>query len=409
MEIFAPSIRRSVRGSILEYRTPAEYFSGDPSLALCCPLRDSGMDTVSGNHINLTNVKFSEGAAYFNGVNAFGVTSRTLDLSGTNKVTVLVDVKLKVYPLTSAMLVLEHSVNYALNNAFLIGPDGTVVNDPWHSALHGNVGINYADYNKSNYVGLDLNRHSYAATFDMSLSTNEANLFSDGNLLVPSTRPLNVNNTENLGNYFTYIGMRAGTLYPLNGSVSDLAILKRIVSAEENAEYYAWMNDARSPHFFSLFGVASIDAPAKKSEKHNPPSHAKKVKIHPSPDIPVRVQKRIEALAKSATESKANYPEIVRELEKISAEIQEAINISSSLVTEFEATSIVQEAEDIALESRIGPKSMTARLANEKQRVEAFARARAIQAEAERVAEIARQEEFRMVSKAMETIIQMLD
>jgi hypothetical protein len=248
-------MRRSFKKSFSSTRTPAEYFAGDSTLALCCPLREDGMDTVSGNHINLTNVKFSEGAAYFNGVNAFGVTSRTLDLSGTNKLTVLANVKMNVYSLTAVQVFVEMSVNAAGSAGnFAFYQDGTAVGDVLGSYCFGNVGLNYGAYRlvAGRENGSDLNLHSYCSTYDMSLTSNEVNIFEGGKLLTLTDR-INNNNTGAFGNKSIYIGSRAGTTFFANCSISDLAILKRIVSPEEEADRVAWMNDKRRSNFISLF------------------------------------------------------------------------------------------------------------------------------------------------------------
>ena len=515
------SPRRSIRGSVLDYRTPAEYFGG-PNLIACWPLTSGYglMDVVGGNHLtpadvlnghgdfaidadpyftkgtswtivggvasavdagvgqrsigksglvvigktykvrydvvavsgvgitvalgttngttrtttgtfvenitvagsgaaNLTigagatatidnwtveevyNGNISVDGAYLNGVSNCLQTTRSLDLSAYNKVCLVSDVRIWDYNLTGSEMLFELSVLFTSNaGSFGVLTEGAVAGDPLRFSVFGNVAADTARYLPTLTNIIDKNSRQMAATWDMSLAGNESDYFQDGTRLTPSSR-ISQNNTGNFGNYPLYIGARAGTSLFSNISVKNVALLAGRTDYDW-ADYYAWMNDTRSPHFWSMYGIALPEE--KISEKSNKPSvvdRSKKYKVHPSPDIPAAVENRIKELSKITVDPSV----AVRELVKISAEIQEAINLSSSMVEAYNSASIIHEAEAIAAEARIGPRSMTARRANEQAQAAAFERARKIKAEADRVAAIARQREDQDAYQAMSFIV----
>jgi hypothetical protein len=132
--------------------------------------------------------------------------------------------------------------------------------------------------------------------------------------------------------------------------------------------------------------------------------------MHPAaPAIPASMLKRIHALEKKITRPKVDIEAIIRELEEISARIQEAIELSSAAVASYSVAPEQAAPEAVAIEKRIGPRSLTARVASEKARQEAFIRARMIEAEAERVAEVAREEEFSLVAHAIGIVAMLVD
>lgn len=253
MEILSKSPALSNRLSILDYRTPEEYFLGDAAFKACWPLIESGKDVADRNPLNLTGVVFTEGAARFNGVSSFGVTSANVDLTGTNKLTVLIDVKCTPYNITSISSIVESSVNPAVNNgSFGILEGGTVAGDPLDIFIRGTGNVEFR-YLLSK-VGLDdLNFHTVTLRGDFALTTDEVSCLIDGVPFTADSKASNTNNAGNFGSYPVYVGMRAGLSNPYNGLAKNLVILSRFLSNNEVAEYYAWKNDIRNPYFFSLY------------------------------------------------------------------------------------------------------------------------------------------------------------
>lgn len=274
-------MRRSFRKISSSPRTPAEYFQGDSALLACWPLRESGMDVVGGNHFNLTNVIFSEGMAYFNGTNASGVTRNNVVLTGTNKVTLIADVKVHTYGLTAAQTFFELSTNAAsaVSRCFWSIIDGTGAGDPLNMIVRADGGVNQAWYLPSLTNLVDKNKHTLAHTYDFSLTTNEVNLLLDGYPVTPSSRPANANNTGNFASQPLYIGARASASAFSNISVGNVALLTRSISTDENADYNAWKDDKRRSNFVSLSSSMAILV-----NKFSPASQFPKLVINNSDD-----------------------------------------------------------------------------------------------------------------------------
>lgn len=246
----------STRGHISKDRIPSEYFQGDPALALCCPLRPGYglMETVAGNHLITANATsypesmISSDGAFFDGSTLSLKTTRTVDLSATNKVTVLADIKWLSYPLTADLAVYELSANSSANaGTFRMDNSGSVAGDPTTVWIKGNGGNTYALYTLAVSKFNDRNSHSIAAFHDMSLATNEPSMSVDGYLMTPSSR-VNVNNTANFANQTLYLAARAGTSLFSNLYIKNLAIVTR--TDIDHADYYAWMNDKATNRFF---------------------------------------------------------------------------------------------------------------------------------------------------------------
>ena len=186
----------------------------------------------------------SQDGAYFNGVSNSLQSSQSIDLTGTNKVTVLADVKIHNYSLTADGIVYEFSVSAGTNTgSFWSYLGGTIAGDPLSIFCRGNVGNNNAFYLPSLTRITDNNTHSMVATYDFTQPVNEGNLSIDGVNFTASSRPISSNNTGNFGDYPLYIGSRAGTSLFSEISIKNLAFFSRVLSSEEIADYYAWSKD----------------------------------------------------------------------------------------------------------------------------------------------------------------------
>lgn len=220
----------------------------------------TGIGGSSGTFDNLTIREVYDGnigpdGALFNGVSNCLQTTNPINLTGTNKVTLLADVKIHNYNLTATAILFEFSTLFSNAGAFYISTQGTVVNDPLRVLATGNVGGNGSDIWQSGGNELfDKNHHQICALMDFTKAGAggaEVDFYFDGKKPAKGAIATN-NNTGNFGNFQLYIGARAGTSLFSNISLSNVPLLSRILSSEEIADYYAWKNDKRNPHFFSM-------------------------------------------------------------------------------------------------------------------------------------------------------------
>lgn len=196
---------------------------------------------------------FSEGMCRFNGVSNSAQTTRKIDLTNTNKVTLLADVKIPTYDTVNTLAVYE----FGVNSGTVVGTfsgfiAGATAGDPWRIITKGNVGADQGQYFPKVTKLTDRNTHLMANISNMSLSGNEGDYYQDGVYITASAR-VSVNNTANFIEDHLYFGGRAGTSLFSNISLANVALFDRVLSASEIADYTAWRNDMRNPHFFSLF------------------------------------------------------------------------------------------------------------------------------------------------------------
>lgn len=248
----------STRKHISSDRIPYEYFQGDPALVSCWPLSENGIDIAGSNNLTFTNIIFTEGAARFNGTDSFGVTGGNVNLTSTNKITVIADVKCTPYNITSLSSIIESSVNPSVNNgSFAIIEGGTVAGDPLDIFIRGtgNVEFRYL-LNKTPLA--DLNYHTIVLRGDFALTTDEVSCVIDGISYIADSKASNTNNAGNFGTYPIYFGMRAGTSNPFNGLMKNVILSKRFIGVEELADYQAWKNDIRRNNSVSFSTVMGI-------------------------------------------------------------------------------------------------------------------------------------------------------
>jgi hypothetical protein len=173
------------------------------------------------------------GGAILNGVSNCLQTTNSIDLSGTNKITVMMQCSILTYNTTATNTILETSVAFASNaGSFSMLTEGAVANDPLRITNFGDVGSDIARYNTA-LTGLASPINVFmVATSDMSLASNEDNYYQNGSLLVASSRT-SVNNTGSFGNYVLYVGANAGTSQFINMKIRNLAVFSRVLSASE--------------------------------------------------------------------------------------------------------------------------------------------------------------------------------
>jgi hypothetical protein len=167
------------------------------------------------------------------------IVTSSLDLSGTNKITVCFWAKLTNYTevVSSGKLLVENSSNY--NNT----TTGWVISCAEDSSasflstfpivisIKGNVNYNFACYSKT--LVNDLKWHFWTCVFDKSQTSSEISFYLDGVLRTP-TITSTANNTNNFGNNPVYISNRAHTAF----SISDLHIYNGVLSSQDVRNMY---------------------------------------------------------------------------------------------------------------------------------------------------------------------------
>jgi len=202
---------------------------------------------LSGNNRNgtLTNgPTFSSangGSIVFDGTNDYVVTNN-IDLSGTNKVSIDMWVKVLDYKqvVGSVSVLLELSTNFNnVTTGFYVGfgdDSNAVFNSTYPISINvkGN-GSTQLGYNINYWTKTlvnDLNWHHWCCILDKSQSVQETFLYIDGISRTGNTTSYNADNTNNFGNLPFYIGGRAAT-FNSNVQVSNIKIYNRALSATE--------------------------------------------------------------------------------------------------------------------------------------------------------------------------------
>lgn len=255
-------MRTSTRS--LEYsRTPDKYFGADSSLVGCWPLLPEYglMDVVGGNHLKTGNAtpygpeKITLEGAYFNGINSSLVTTKTVDLSGTAKISVLADILFTPYTLTAAQKLYLHINAAGTSTGVATNIRGDNAGDPIQVLTATSSNFASSEYYPARTNAAKNIKQKYLFTHDRAeIAVSENKLSINGIQLIPDVHIFGTDLSGNFGNYVMYIGSTiSGISQFLTGKVSNFTLLKRIVPEEENADYYAWSSDIRRPNFISMF------------------------------------------------------------------------------------------------------------------------------------------------------------
>lgn len=216
-----------------------EFFGNDVRLRAYWPLKSNAIDFIGGNTLVLTDVTFNKGAAYFNGVTSGAVSTNNINLTTTNKVTVLCNVKLHAMSPVAA-IIYEMGTIPSADGAFNLLTRGDIAGQPIAVLDCGDVGQSQAGYNQTTINYNNGEFHCYAATFDFSLATSEAKLIYEGLPRTIDNQISNNNNTGAFNNYKLYVGIRNGLGSRANMSIRDLAIFSGILDTNEIFEYIRW-------------------------------------------------------------------------------------------------------------------------------------------------------------------------
>jgi uncharacterized repeat protein (TIGR02543 family) len=202
----------------------------------------------NGNTLNLNNnPNWIDGkinkAISFNGVDQYGSVA-SLNLSNTNQVSISF---WGILSTDSRSVVYELTPNY---NQFTTGLAMFINDTPTCNlgqvslVVKGDDGYNIKCYN----LPTDRVWHHYVAIYDKSSnSANEVNLYIDNVLQAPSSQPYYADNTNNFSNSPFYLMSREGIYRYTNGSIDDLRIYNRLLSASDINSLYSLGSGTTSP------------------------------------------------------------------------------------------------------------------------------------------------------------------
>jgi hypothetical protein len=173
-------------------------------------------------------------AATFNGTTQSIQTASNINLSGTNKATYVAWIKIITYEVTTFRDIISHVTGLTP----ILSMYGQDAGDPLRIQIAGNVGSNSATYDKASFGLDDGAYHLIAWTMDKSQAANEVDLYIDGVLKVPTSRPNTNNNTDNLQNDKIVLGSRQGSSAYSNVAVDGLAVFNRVLTATEILALY---------------------------------------------------------------------------------------------------------------------------------------------------------------------------
>jgi hypothetical protein len=201
----------------------------------------STSDAVLVNGPATTTGQIGE-ALSFDGAGQYG-TATAIDLSGSQAASVSFWLKdVTESDPASIGTILEFTDN--LNNHFDgfgifrddTGECGT--GGPILLTMRGNAGYNAACYDGSSVMLESGAWHQYVAVFDKSLPGDEADLYVDGTLLASSDRLLNLDNTDDFGSEDLYMMSRGGGTWFSAGSLDDVRVYNRALTAGEIGDIY---------------------------------------------------------------------------------------------------------------------------------------------------------------------------
>jgi hypothetical protein len=197
----------------------------------------------NGNHATLYNSPTynSQGWFSFDGIDDYARTTNTLNLSTTDKVTVLVIFKPNSYS-GGVKLVYEHTANFnnstggflqAYNDNSLAQDNQVFVSN------RGNAGYNIGVWDKSLFN--DLTWKFSNCVFDRSQPLVENLFYLQGSITTAIQNPYpgyTANNTNNYANDYFYIGCRGGSGIFADMNVSAVFIYNRVLTDSEIAQNF---------------------------------------------------------------------------------------------------------------------------------------------------------------------------
>ena len=196
----------------------------------------------NGNHVNLYNEPtFENNTLAGDGVNAYGRTQNTLNLSLYNAITIVCS--FQCVTTQSIGMLYEHTSNWNQVNSSYGGfglytnsQGGGLVEGYHHHQLRGNT--NYAGRNV--YAPNNDVMTMYTTLHDFTQEgSNETSIYLNGTLeTATGGSSYNANNTSNFGNDYFYFWSRGGSSLYSNTIINFLHIYNRALSPTEITQNY---------------------------------------------------------------------------------------------------------------------------------------------------------------------------
>jgi len=172
------------------------------------------------------------GAISSDGVNDYGISPQ-IDLSGTKAVSISEWFKTSLSGERNQVEFSSDFNNKTTGFALIFNSPACGANT-LGVGLKGNVNYNAACYTKPS-AGV---WHHAVAIFDKSKSTNEVDLYIDGVLQTPISRPFNANNNNNFAQDILYLFSRAGSQLFYPGSTDEFSLYNRAITSQEVSYLY---------------------------------------------------------------------------------------------------------------------------------------------------------------------------
>ena len=205
--------------------------------------RTTSADSSGAGHTAQLHGTSSVAGKIRNAVSANGVSSYVsipaINLNGKKAVTITMWVN-RSYSTTGGHALIENTTDYTSSQyGFGLFPDDSTCKGI-QASLQGNVGFNTACYTQpSSGVW-----HHLAIVYDKSQSgENQVTLYIDGVLQNPTRRLSTSANTNYFGYYRTTVFAQQGTSQFTAGTIDELRIYSRALSAAEIASVYAYDGD----------------------------------------------------------------------------------------------------------------------------------------------------------------------
>lgn len=251
VRIFPPVAANVIQGSGTSAYN-ANYISHYPMSDTGTPLVDH---TSSGNDITATGTGLTFAAAGQLGTSFLNDgsnpnTSVALDLSSENTIIVEFWMYWDAFANDDDFAMEFTSDTNSSGNGFVVDPN--VSAGTFGIANTGNVGFSSPKYTRPSGAAW----HHYAAVFDKSKSTDEADLYLDGNLQTPTVRSQNNNNTDNFTNDVLYIFSRNNTSLFGSGRLQHFSVFTARSADAIDLEYRATNDQA------TFWGTWAWNAPA---------------------------------------------------------------------------------------------------------------------------------------------------
>jgi hypothetical protein len=197
----------------------------------------------SKNNVTLYNgVTFdsSRKSFTFDGINDYAKTNGVVEVSGTNKVTVMYFLRVKAYPTPGINFSILHELGTNFNsiiNCFIGSYADNSISQDYQifASLRGNAGYNIAIYDKT--LLNDLDWHNICFIHDTSQTSKENLIYTEGTIQKENFNPISgfdSNNTQNFASgQSLYFASRAGTQGFSNVEIAAILVYNRTLTAQE--------------------------------------------------------------------------------------------------------------------------------------------------------------------------------